>query len=140
MATYRAKQVQVTYGEIGITGFAEGTFVKVMVEKETFAKSMGSDGEGCFVQEHDRSGSIEFTLHQASPANALLMAKFNAQRDGSAGPLTAIVRDLNGNYKGQAVGYLAKDADTERSNTTTNMVWKVVSLKVDQEGGGVTQQ
>lgn len=136
-ARYRAKDVTVTYGEITVTGFAEGTFVKVMRAKETFAWSPGSDGEGCFVQDADVSGSMEFTLHQSSPSNAALMQKFSDQENKISGAETGVVRDLNGSYLGRAVGFLAKGADTERSNTTTNSTWKVVSGQVDQSGGGV---
>jgi hypothetical protein len=138
MATYAAKRVQCSYGPVGITGYAEGSFVKVTQTKETFAPSMGSDGEGCFVQDADLSGMMEFTLHHASPANAALMALANEQAAGTKGPQAAIIRDLNGSYLGECVGYLSKPADTERANTTSNMAWKVVALKVDQSGGGVT--
>lgn len=134
---YSPKRVLLTFDEIGITGFAEGTFVKVMQTKDSFSVAPDADGGGCMVLEGDESGSIEFTLHQSSPSNAFLMSKANQQRQ-TLTPGTAVVRDLNGTFLGQCVGMLAKPADTERSNQTSNAVWKVVSLKVEQEGGGVT--
>lgn len=133
---YSSKRVLITYDNIAVIGLAEGTFVKVMQTKPSFVPSMGGDGDGCFVLDADESGAVEFTLHHASPSAAALMAKAKEQRN-TLRPGAAIVRDLNGTFLGQVVGFLEKPADTERGSTTNNQTWKVVSLKVEQEGGGL---
>src|SRR5581483_1497562 len=105
---YAAKNVKLTYGQLAITGLAEGSFVKLALNKDTFAWSPGSDGEGCFVQEADESGGAEFTLHQASDSIADLNQKADDQKNGVSGPESFVVRDMNGSYLGECVGMLAR--------------------------------
>jgi hypothetical protein len=136
---YSQKLVDMTYGGISLTGKVMGSFCKLALAKDQFTAVPDGDGDGggCFVQEADLSGSAEFTLHQASPANAALLALANAQAAGSEGAKAFVVNDRNGTFIGQCVGFLTRPSDTERAESVSNQVWKVVTLKLQMSGGGV---
>jgi hypothetical protein len=95
---YDAKSVIITFGPILVSGFADGTFVSVDQNEDSFTLQMGTDGEGTRSKSNNKSHTITFTLMQSSDSNDLLSAQHNldlATPNGDGiGPL--FVKDLLG--------------------------------------------
>lgn len=73
MRTYDPMEVQVNIGTLTLTGFADGTFVKVNRSKaERYTKHVGAKGEVSRARVVDNSGTIEVTLKHTSPSNSQL--------------------------------------------------------------------
>lgn len=63
-----------TVGGIIIAGIAEGTFIKVKRNADSFTRYTGTDGETSWARQHDKSGEVSFVLKQTSICNDLLSA------------------------------------------------------------------
>jgi hypothetical protein len=73
MRTYDPTEVQVNLGPLTLTGFADGTFVKVAkTTAETYKKKVGAKGEVSRTKVTDKSGTITVTLMHTSPSNTKL--------------------------------------------------------------------
>jgi hypothetical protein len=70
--TYNPKRVLFSYRGVPISGFADGTFIKVERASPAFAKTVGADGETARTASADKSGKITVTLMQTSASNDYL--------------------------------------------------------------------
>ena len=76
--TYDASQVAMVFGPIEISdGLADGTFVSIEQNEDSFLLLVGADGEACRAKSNNKSGRVTFTLLQSSLANDLLSATHN---------------------------------------------------------------
>ena len=78
LGRYDPKAVNAVFAGIPITGYADGTFITVEQNNDSFSLTVGAAGEGCRAKSNDKSARITFTLLQSSVTNALLSAKHNA--------------------------------------------------------------
>jgi hypothetical protein len=96
--TYDPSQVAVVFAGIPINGYADGTFLNVEQNEDSFTLTIGSDGEGCRAKSNNRSGRVTFTLGQWSMANDLLSAvhnvDINTPNGDGIGPL--LIKDNSG--------------------------------------------
>lgn len=96
---YSPDQLTVTFGGLKIGGFAEGTFIQVARNEDSYETVVGSQGDVTRVKKLNRSGTIIVTLQQSSPSNDLLSAELAAdEAEGAvnAGLGEAMVKDANG--------------------------------------------
>lgn len=98
LKTYDAGEVAVIFAGSPITGGADGDFVSIEQNEDSFALVMGSDGEGARSKSNNRSARITITVLSTSAANAFLSALHNtdirtANGDGIA-PL--LIKDNSG--------------------------------------------
>ena len=77
LGVYDSKQVSVTFGPILITGYADGTFISVEQNEDSFSLLVGADGDACRSKSNNRSARVTLTILQSSPANDLLSALHN---------------------------------------------------------------
>lgn len=71
--TYDPKKKTLSASGFTISGYAEGTFIKVVrTTKEKFKKHVGGTGEVSRTKVPDNSGTITVTLKQTSPSNSVL--------------------------------------------------------------------
>lgn len=98
LTTYSADEVSVTLGSILVDGFADGTFVTLEQETETFGKVVGSDGKVSRFKTLNRSGSVTISVMQTSLSNDLLNALHILDRDApnGAGIVPMTIRDRSG--------------------------------------------
>ena len=98
VSTYDPAQVAVVFAGIPISGYADGTFLSVEQNEDSFALQVGTDGEACRSKSNNRSGRVTFTLGQWSEANDLLSAlhnlDINTPNGDGIGPL--LVKDNSG--------------------------------------------
>lgn len=88
--TYDPKKVIATVGGIVVEGYVEGTFIEVTTNEDMHTYSAGSDGNGTFNINPNKSGTIKFTLqHNAESVNKISMM-------GLAGiPIPIVILDNN---------------------------------------------
>lgn len=71
--TYDPKKKNAVASGFSLTGWAEGTMIKVArTTKEKFKKHVGAAGEVSRTKVADNSGTVTLTFKQTSPANAIL--------------------------------------------------------------------
>ncbi len=95
--TYSPKKVTISWLPAGIiTGYADGSFIKVSRRTDTVSLIVGSDGGAARSMLSDKSGEITISLLQTSPSNDLLSAAAISDELSGAfyGPL--FVKDLFG--------------------------------------------
>lgn len=69
---YDPKKVTITVGTHIVEGFADGTFVTVSRNNQTWNTVSGASGEHGRSKSNDRSGTIELTIMQTSASNDVL--------------------------------------------------------------------
>jgi hypothetical protein len=95
VSTYDPKKVIITLGAVPIGGYADGTFVQIDPNSETWTKKVGADGEVVRALSNDNTHTIQITLLQTSLSNAYLRTVMNADRLTGLGMLPLSLTDLN---------------------------------------------
>jgi hypothetical protein len=139
MTTHTVDPAQriLTVGATPITGFAEGTYIKVDRAKDDFTPYVGSTGEGARSRSRDKSGTIEITLMETSPDNDLLAGYAAADRASGAGMLPVTLRDLHGTTEAFAAeAWVQKLPAIEMGNTVGTRVWLIATCNLEMFPGG----
>src|SRR6266702_8686783 len=124
--TYDPNQIKANFGPHLLTGFAKGTFIKVTRDEDTFKKYVGADGVVTRIRSRNKSGSIEFTLSQASPSNDFLSAIALQDELLGTGIMPAAVKDMNGTtLAAGGEAWVVKPAETEYGDDATTRPWKI---------------
>lgn len=122
--TYDPRQVIITIGGVPMSGFADGTFVKVSRVSDSFSKVSGADGIVSRSKTNDFSGSIELTVAQTSPSNDILSAFMISDELTNTGVVPVICKDVSGRTSlFSAFAWIRKPADTEFGKDITNRTW-----------------
>jgi hypothetical protein len=129
--TYSPTECSVIVGGAIITGFADGTFVKVTRDDDAFKKVVVADGEVSRSKSPNRGGSIEITLTQVSDSNAILGAMALIDDESGEGVVPVIVKD-NLDYTAiGSKGWIKKLPDMERGKDMGNMTWTIDVAKFE---------
>jgi hypothetical protein len=72
--TYDPLLVAMVFAGIPIVGLADGTFIKIERNEDDWKDYAGTDGEVAWARQHDKRGTVTFTLKITSPSNAELSA------------------------------------------------------------------
>jgi hypothetical protein len=137
--TYDPSEVVVTFGELRLSGYADGTVIKVERTEERYATKVGLDGEGGRARNNNRAGTIEVTLLQTSASNASLSLKAQADDDAPGGlpPEPLIVKDLQGNsLHVAAAAWIQKLPSSEYAKETGERTWVFGTANLRQFDGG----
>lgn len=122
--TYSPKKVAVTVGTINISGYADGTFVKLERATDAFSKKVGADGEVCRVQSADQSGMVTITLMATSESNAYLTSLVTGDEISQNGVVPITVKELIGNSIYIANNaWVKKNPDAEFGDDLSNVEW-----------------
>ena len=136
--TYDPKAVAMVFDGQIIDGFADGTFVEVERNSDTWTLQMGADGDATRSKSNDRSGQIRFTLRQNAPANAVLSAA--AQRDelNNTGLTSSTVVDANsGDIHSAPTSWVKKPAAAPYAKEAGDRQWIVETDELDTTFGTV---
>jgi hypothetical protein len=93
--SYDPKKVIVTLGGVPISGYADGTFVQIDPNGETWVKKVGADGEVSRSLSNDNTHTIQLTLGQMSLSNVYLRTVMNADKLTGLGMLPLSIIDLS---------------------------------------------
>jgi hypothetical protein len=136
--TYDPKAILFTFLGIPLSGFADGTFIKVERNDDTFKLVVGSDGESARARNRNRSGRITLTLLQTSPSNDYLSAAQRADElgiPGGKGPL--LVKDVLGTTLINAPdAWIVKPPAAEFGREVGSREWVFESGDIDMLVGG----
>ena len=138
-STYDPSQVVVTFGELRITGYADGTVIKVERDEDRYTKKIGVDGETGRTRNNNRGGTIEVTLLQTSASNLALSAKATADDDAPGGlpPEPLVVKDLEGNsLHVAAAAWIQKLPASEFAKELGQRTWIFGTGSLRQVDGG----
>lgn len=120
-----------------ITGFADGTFIKVERNADTFTKVVGADGRVARARMRDNSARVTITLLHTSPSNDVLSAAAAADRLAGNGVGAFLITDLNGTTEASAPNaWVAKPAAIERGKEIGNAEWVIDVDDLDEVIGG----
>lgn len=122
--TYDPKQYSLIVGGHIVEGFADGTFLTVARNNDSYALTMGADGEGARARSNDRSGTFVFTLLQTSRSNPVLSAFHNTDEATGQGQVPVLIKDGNGDTVLEAAtAWVRKPADVELAKEITSREW-----------------
>lgn len=93
---YDPKKVGVIVAGQPVTGFADGTFVKVAMDEDAFSLHIGADGESTRVKNANLAGKFTITLMASSAANDYLSGLATADRVSGTGTFVVLVKDNRG--------------------------------------------
>lgn len=135
--TYDPKQILMSFLGNLISGFADGTFVKVSRMSDTFSSTAGADGEVARARMRDKRGTIEFTLLQSSSSNDLLSAAAAADELSGTGIGPLFIKDNLGTTRVSASNaWIKKPADTEFGKEIGPRTWTLECESLEQYNGG----
>jgi hypothetical protein len=136
--TYDPSKVLFTLGGVLITGYADGTFLKVSRDEDSFTKQVGSGGEVARSANKNKSGSIALTLMQSSPSNDYLSGLVTVDELAGTGVVTAQVKDANGTSLHLAPeAWVKKPTDSEYAKETGSREWLIDCAQLVPFAGGV---
>lgn len=124
--TYSPKKVSVVIGGFIISGYAEGSFVKVEYEDDAFTKVTGADGETSRTHSANISGTITLTLLQTSESNDVLSGLHIADRLSLQGVVPVLIKDNNGTtFAGAPEAWIKKMPESEFAKEMGEREWVI---------------
>ncbi len=121
LGTYDPKQVTLSLGPLLISGYSDGTFIKVaLADSELYKVHVGSHGEVARTKNNNKMGYITITLKQTSPSNAKLDLLKN-----SPTPFPVLLKNnSDSQFVATAVnGWVSKDPDSEFGAEESKIEW-----------------
>lgn len=134
---YDPEQVTVSFMDIDIRGYMDGTFIEVERDEEAFTKHVGALGDVTRTRNLNRSGKVTITLTQAAPSNDLLSSSHldDEQFGLNYGPLK--IQDHNGNMRVFATyAWISKAPKIERAKESGSVQWVFDCADLKIEAGG----
>ncbi|KKN04674.1 hypothetical protein LCGC14_1095070 [marine sediment metagenome] len=136
---YDPKSIIISVGTFVVEGFADGTFVTVERNEDSFSVQVGSDGEAARSKSNNRSGRITIQILQSSPSNDLLSALHALDENSPSGDgiVPSIVKDLNGTslYTAQH-SWIVKGPSAEHGREATAREWVIETDDLTAAYGG----
>lgn len=123
--TYDPAQVVFTLNGVPMSGFADGTFIKINRSGDAFEKKRGADGGVDRINKNAHDFEVEFSLKRTSPFNAILSAALAADMATNKGVGILGITDLSGaSLFAAPQAWIKKDPDQEYADTLGNYTWK----------------
>jgi len=137
--TYNPADVILTVGGKQISGYANGTFLTIERDEDSWSKDTGADGETCRTKSNNRGGKVTFTLMQSAASNQYLSALMALDELTGAGAVPVLAKDNSPGGKSLYFceqGWLLKPAKSEFSKAPTTREWVIDSGNVVINIGG----
>lgn len=138
--TYDPTRVLVSFKGVPLDGFAAGTFIKVARNEDGWTFQPSNSGGGARSRNPNKSGTIEITLHTASPANGYLSTFAVADELTAEGVGEFMVKDMstNGAICNAQNAWIKKFPDWERAKETGEVTWVIESDDINVLHDGLT--
>lgn len=134
---YSPDLVDVIYKGIQITGFAEGTFIDVERETDSFTKKVGSLGDVARTRSLNKSGKITITVMDTHPVNDLLALVIIADEQDGSGTGAFTLKDRNGFSEVRASDvWCMKIPKLTKAQATGNVVYVFEAASIFIKHGG----
>jgi len=135
-ATYDPKKVLINFGTIEITGYADGTFVEIEPEGDSFERVTGSAGDVVFVNKQMWVYNVTITLLQTSHTNAELTLWHNADKLSNNGLTSLQIKDLRGNSLFTGNARIGTEPTVTWSRDIENREWTFITESSLNNVGG----
>lgn len=134
--TYDPKKVQVIFGGIILTGFADGTFINVETTGDGTTAIVGCDQEVVrSISPDSIIKQITCTLLQSSDSNDELSLIHDMDNQSGAGIVPMSIRDLSGrSFMIADQAWIAKKANLQRGKSASdgNCEWTFYAVGTDE--------
>jgi len=135
--TYDPKKVILTVGGTPINGYADGTFISVERENDTFTKQSGADGQVARAKTNDKTGMLTVTLQQTSLSNDTLSAIMKLDETTGNGVVPISLTDKRGTTKMIAAqGWIRKPPVIEEAKEVSSREWTIDLANMEVFVGG----
>ena len=123
LGTYDPKQVNLILDGYTVTGFADGTFIKIeRLDPEIYKTHVGAHGEVGRTRNPNKAGKIAFTTKGTAPANVII----DAMKNLSVPIAFAIINKSDTSFAVAATNaWLSKDPNVEFGMEETNVEWEL---------------
>lgn len=135
--TYDPKKQLVNFSGIPLTSFADGTFITVEADEDSFTKLTGASGEVVRVLNNNRGAKVTLVLMQHSIDNDALSAIHAADRLTGEGIGMYSQTELNGTTVVQGEAWVSKWPNVERAKESSNVTWTFDMANADTFIGGL---
>lgn len=137
MKTWDSDKVCVTYGGVIISGFADGSKVKIARNEKSWALVVGTDGEGTRSKSNNRSGKATFMLKGSSKTNDVLTGFHELDHTTNAGALPLLIKDLQGTTLASGLFWIEGMPDIDIGRENHDCEWVLETDKLTYLVGGV---
>ncbi len=136
--TFDPKGVHLVYGGALITGYAEGSMIRVEYNEDRYNLTVGNDGLAMRNKTNNESGRITVSLMPNSPGNAIFQGAQDLDKRANAGALPLVLTDTSTGDKWTGEGaWIMKDPGRDMQKTIQAVEWvlecdSLVSLRRPQ--------
>lgn len=124
--TYSPGAIVMTVNGVAMGGFADGTFITVARDEQSFTKVTGADGSVSRSKSNNRSGTITLTLQQTSPSNDVLSALLAQDELDNSGVISVLVKDNSGDSRFfSGTGWVQGMPSVEYGKEIANREWVI---------------
>lgn len=125
LSTYSPKDVTVTLaGMHSVTGYTDGTFVRITKDLKPFSKVRAMDGEQARMYFDDAGYRVELTLAQSSSSNNVLQMIYNIDTVTHMGKFPLFIKDGRGQTSFlAATAWIEQIPDVTFSTELTDRTW-----------------
>lgn len=121
---YDPKNVSVIVGGKIMSGFSDGSWLKIVRNEDGWSLKVGVDGEGTRARNNNKSGRIELELMQSSGSNDDLSNFAALDESTGTGAVPVLIKDNNGTTLATALtAWVKKFADGDFSKEVSARKW-----------------
>lgn len=123
--TFVSGSVEVNFGDVIFTGFAEGSYITIERSAQAFEKKRGADGSVDRINKNVFDFTVTIKLKQTSITNDDLSTIFNSDLLNNDGIKSMTVKDLNGtSYFFATAAWIQTDPNDEYADDLGEREWK----------------
>lgn len=126
VAVYSPQDIYITIaGLYTVTGYADGTFVKISKDLAPFSTTRGMDGEQSRMYQQDLGFTVEITLAQSSSTNNVFQSLYNIDIATQMGKVALYIKDSKGDTTFIATSaWIEQLPDVVFSNNMETRTWR----------------
>lgn len=138
LLNYSPSDVSITIaGLYSVTGFAEGTFVKITKDTQQVTTVRAMDGTMSRIKSPDTGWKVEITLAQSSSGNDILSTLWNVDKVTGMGKFPLFIKDGSGSTMFAAgTAWIEDVPDIVFSSQLESRVWRFCATEVLVNIGG----
>lgn len=138
LANYSPSDVSITVaGLYSVTGFAEGTFIRITKDTQQITTIRAMDGSMSRIKSPDTGWKIEITLAQSSTANDIFSVFWNTDKVTGLGKFPLFIKDGSGSTMFMAAtAWIEELPEIVFSNQMETRTWRFGATDVLVNIGG----
>lgn len=135
--SFNPRQVTFTFMGVLIKGYADGVFIEVTRDEDSYTKVVGAAGDGARIKTNNKAGKVKLTLLQTSLSNDVLSGAQQLDELSGTGHGALAIKDLNGaSLVFCAEAWLMKPVDVKYGKDHQAREWTFDTLEMQVFAGG----